>query len=149
MINVIIRRFLEMLITCALISAVAVVLNIMGLFTTRISVFILVLLGAILWFSLNVHMLRRCFFDLCDRKAYYISNFIAYAIFGICTVIVYLCFQSAVYGWIFAITKLFKYTKFSITTAQSAAIFHLFGGLMILLSPIGMKWIFTLGEDEK
>ena len=148
MVRIIIRRFLEMLFTCALISAIAVVLNIAGFFATRTSVFVLALLGAVCWFSLNVCMLRRCYFELRNEKDYYISNFIAYAIFGICTVIVYLCFKSSVYGWFFAITKLFKYTNFGITTAQSTALFHLLGGIMVWMSPIGMKWIFKNEEDE-
>lgn len=148
MVKIIVRRFLEMLVTCAAISAIAVVLNISGLFTSRFSVFILALLGAICWFSLNVYMLRRCYFELHDKKTYYISNFAAYAVFGICTVIVYLCFSNALYGWIFAITKFLKYTKFAVSTVKSTALFHLLGGLMVWMSPIGMKWIFKNEEDE-
>ncbi len=149
MIKVIIRRFIELLVSCALFSVIAVFLNIIGLFTTKTAVFTLAFLGAVCWFSLNVFMLRHCYFDLCDRKIYYISNFVAYIIFGICTVIVYLCFSNSVYGWIFAITKFFKYTNLSLSTVRSAALFHFLGGLMIWLSPIGMKWIFTLEEDEE
>ena len=74
MIKVIIRRFLELIITCALFSAIAVVFNITGLCTTRISVFVVAFLGALLWFYLNVSMLRHCYFDLRDRKAYYFAN---------------------------------------------------------------------------
>lgn len=148
MVKVIIRRFLEMLISSALFSAIAVVLNILGLFTTTTSVFILDFLAAACWFTLNLFMLRHCYFDLRDRKIYYVSNFIAYAVFGICTVIAYLYFSSSVYGWIFAITKLFKYTALNFSTVWSAALFHLFGGLMILLAPIGMKWVFDLEDDE-
>ncbi len=148
MIKIIIRRFLELLISCALFSAIAVVLNITGIFTTRASVFTIALIGALLWIALNVFMLRFCFFDLRDRKAYFIANFAAYAIFGICTVIVYLCFSSSVYGWIFAITKFLKYTKLGVSTVLSTAVFHLLGGLMILLAPIGMKWIFIFEDDE-
>lgn len=149
MIRIIICRFFEMLITCALISAIAVVLNITGLFTTMTSVFILALLGALCWFSINLYMLRDCYFDLRDNKSYYVSNYLAYAIFGVCTVVVYLCFSSSVYGWIFAITKFMKYTKLGISTVGATAIFHLLGGIMILLAPIGMKWIFTLEEDDE
>lgn len=147
MIKIILRRFLELIIPCALISAIAVVLNITGLFTTRITVFTIAFLGAVIWFVLNITMLRRCYLDLRDIKVYYISNFIAYAIFGLCTVIVYLCFSNAVYGWIFAITKFFRYTNLNISTVISTAIFHFLGGLMILLSPLGMGWIYML-EDE-
>lgn len=148
MTKIIIRRFLEMLVTCAFFSAIAVVLNITGVFTTRAAVFTLALVGAVLWIALNVFMLRHCYFDLRDRKTYYIANFAAYAIFGLCTVIVYLCFSSSVYGWIFAITKFLRYTKLGVSTVLSTAVFHLLGGLMILLAPIGMKWIFTLEDDE-
>ena len=148
MIGIVIRRFLEMLITCVLCSAIAVVFNITGLITTKFSVFILILLSAACWFLLNVYMLRRCYFGLRNKRIYYISNFTAYTFFGLCTVIVYLCFSNAVYGWLFAIAKFLKYTKFDISTVQSTALFHLLGGLMILWAPAGMEWIFLLDEDE-
>lgn len=148
MIRIIIRRFLELLITSILLSVIAVVLNITWLYTTKISVFLLSFLGALIWFILNVFMLRHCYFDLRNKWAYYISNFIAYALFGLCTVIVYLYFSSAVYGWIFAITKFFRYTNLNISTVISVALFHVLGGLMVLLSPIGMGWIFMLEDDE-
>ncbi len=148
MAKIIIRRFLELFISCALFSAIAVLLNITGLFTTRASVFTIALIGALIWIALNVFMLRNCYFDLRDKKAYYIANFMAYAIFGICTVVVYICFSSPVYGWIFAITKFLKYTKLSVSTVLSTTVFHFLGGLMILLAPVGMKWIFTLEDDE-
>ena len=148
MIRVVIFRFLEMSITCALFSAIAVAFNITGVFTSKNAVFILALLGVICWFFLNLWRLRVCYFALHDRKCYYISNFAAYVVFCICTVVIYLCFSSAVYGWAFAITKFLKYTNLYISTVQSTAVFHLLGGISILLAPIGMKWIFELEEEE-
>lgn len=147
MIRVIIRRFLEMFIPCAVYSAIAVVLNITGLITARNSVFILTLLGVIFWFFLNWYMLKCCYFALRNRKIYYISNFIAYAIFGICALVAYLCFSSAVYGWVFAIAKFLKYTKFAVSTFQSTVWFYLLGGFTIFLAPVGMDWIFLIDED--
>ena len=149
MIKVIIRRFLELLLPCAAFSALAVVLNVYLFNSTTTAAFIIAFLGAVAWFALNVRMLRNCYFDLHDKKEYFIANFIAYALFGICTVLVYLYFSNVVYGWIFAIAKLFKYTQLNFSTVQSTAMFHLFGGLMICLAPIGMNWIFEPDEDEE
>ena len=148
MIKIIVRRFLEMFITCVLISIIAVVFNITGLVATITSVFILDLLGALCWFVLNFYMLRNCYFELRDKKSFYVLNYLAYAIFGICTVVIYRCFSSSVYGWIFAITKFLKYTNLGISTVEATAVFHLLAGVMILLAPIGMKWIFTVEEEE-
>ena len=145
--SVVIRRFFEMLITCGILSAVAVTLNITGIFETRITVFFVSFIGAVLFFCFNTSMLRNCYFDLKDRKLYFIANYISYALFGICTVVVYLCFSSAVYGWIFAITKFLKYTTLSFSTVGSAVFFHLLGGLMILLAPMGMSWIFMIDDE--
>lgn len=149
MIKVIIRRFLELLLPCACVSAIAVVLNVYLFNSTTMAAFIIGFLGAVAWFALNVHMLRNCYFDLHDKKEYFIANFIAYALFGICTVLVYVCFSGAVYSWIFAIAKFLKYTQLDFTTVQSTAFFHLLGGLMICLAPIGMNWIFEPDEDEE
>ena len=148
MIKIIIRRFLEMFFTCVLISVIAVVINITGLVAAMAPVFILSSLGALCWFVLNVYMLRNCYFELRDNKIYYISNYLAYAIFGICTVVIYRCCSSSVYGWIFAITKFMKYTNLGISTVEATAVFHLLAGVMILLAPIGMKWIFAVEEEE-
>ena len=149
MIRIIFRRFLELLFSCALLSAIAVGLNFMEFFTTKTNVFFITFFGAVIWFLLNTIMLRRCYFDLRNKQVYYISNFIAYALFGLCTVIVYLCCSSAVYGWTFAITKFLRYTNLNISTVISTAIFHFFGGLMVLLSPVGMGWIFMLEDDDE
>ena len=148
MVKVIIRRFLELIITCALISAIAVTINVYCGIGSRIAVFFIAFLGALLWMVLNVIMLRHCYFDLRSKMEYYISNYIAYAIFGMCTVIVYLRFSPAVYGWIFAITKFLKYTTLNVSTVISTAFFHLLAGLMILIVPFTMSWIFSLDEEE-
>lgn len=148
MIKIIIRRFLEMFFTCVLISVIAVVINITGLIASMTPVFILASVGALCWFAINLYMLRNCYFELRDNKIYYISNYLAYAIFGVCTVVIYRCFSSSVYGWIFAITKFLKYTNLGISTVEATAVFHLLAGVMILLAPIGMKWIFTVEEEE-
>lgn len=148
MIEFIIRRFLEMLLTCTLISAIAVVFNVTGLFNTRISVLILLLSCAGCWFILNFYLLRLFYFNLRNKKVYYITNFAAYTIFAACTVFVYLCFSNAMYGWIFSITKLFKYTEWDFSTVQSTALFHLLSVIIISCAPIGMGRIFMLDESE-
>lgn len=153
MIKVIIRRFLELLIPCVAFSAIAVALNVYLFNTTKTAPFIIAFIAAIIWFSINVYMLRCCYYGLQNAKDYFIANFIAYAAFGLCTVIVYLCFSKDVYSWTFAMTKFLRFTRLSDYFAHpivySVAIFHLLGGLMICLAPIGMNWIFDSDEDEE
>ena len=114
MIKVIIRRFLELIITCALFSAIAVVFNITGLCTTRISVFVVAFLGALLWFYLNVSMLRHCYFDLRDRKAYYFANFIDFNVIFLLVsmmILVLIATKSGVFTWMAnELLALSKYT---------------------------------------
>ena len=149
-IKVIIRRFLELLIICVALSAIAVALNkIEGVFTTRTGAFLLSFIGAIIFYVVNVILLRRCYFDLRNKTAYFINNFIAYAVFGIVRVIVYFAFSKDVYGWMFAITKFTRYTTLAFPTHLATAIFHIISGIVILLAWIGMDWIFLVEEPAE
>ena len=153
MIKVIIRRFLELLIPCVAFSATAVVLNVYLFNSSKLAPFLIAFIAAVIWFAMNVYMLRCCYFALQNKKKYFLANYIAYAAFGLCTVIVFLCLPKDVYSWTFAMTKLFRYTRLSDYFAHpivySVAIFHFLGGLMICLAPIGMSWVFDSYDDEE
>lgn len=153
MTKVIIRRFLELLIPCVAFSAIAVALNVYLFNGSKLAPFIIAFIAAVIWFAINVYMLRCCYIGMQNKKDFFIANFIAYALFGLCTVIVYLCFSKEVYSWVFAMTKFLRFTRLSDYFAHpivySVAIFHLLGGLMICLAPIGMSWVFDTYDDEE
>lgn len=118
--------------------------------TDNFTVYSLVLLAAtVIFVTANVFMLRHCFFELHDRVAYYLLNYIAYGIFMLITVLVYKIFGQVPYAWMFNTLKLLAFSKLeSVTTAGATAVTHIIMLGVIALAPIGMDWVFDIPVEE-
>lgn len=145
--NVIFRRFVELLFTEVILSLIVTTLNVAKLLTTQIELFIALFLGVCTFVLINIFQMRHCYFDLKNKTQYYSSNFTAYTIFIILQIIVYICSDVYMFTWLFAITKCAKYLFWGLPVIVAVMIFHLIGISTILVSPIGMDWVFFL-EDE-
>ena len=149
LIKITIRRFFELLLVCVAISAVITLLGVFGLLTTRNRIFFGTLAGTIAFICINISMLRNCYFDLQGDRIYFLANISAYLIFAILSfAICFLC-SNVVYAWLFSITKFARFTKAGLETHYSALIFHFIGFMTIFFSPIGMKPIIQLADDNE
>ena len=141
LITIAVRRFFELMITCAGVSAVITFLHTGDELTTESSLFVALLIGLIVFVAVNVRMLRQCYFDLRSNVIYYFVNISAYLLF-ICVTIAVYCFGSKEsFTWLFAITKFAKYLGLDINNLLSVFIFHMIGLLTVKFATIGMKWI--------
>lgn len=149
LIKITIRRFFELMITCAVISAVITFLNIVNLLTTKSSLCIALLIGLAVFIFINVRMLRQCYFEFRSNVIYFLVNMSAYLFFAGVTIAVYYLGSKEGFTWLFAVTKFAKYWGFDINNLLSLFLFHIIGLLMVTFAPIGMQWIFTDDNAEK
>ena len=145
--KIIIRRFIELLLTCAVISSVMTILNLSEAVEGKTCLFMGLLLGTAVFIFVNVIMLRRCYFDLQSKYRYYTANIIAYILFVAVSFAVYFLCSNECYAWIFAITKFARYTNAELSTQHSALLFHGIGLLTVIFAPLGMSWVF-MNEDD-
>lgn len=145
--KIIIRRFIELLLTCAVISSVMTILNISEVVEGKTHLFLGLLLGTAVFIFVNVMMLRRCYFDLQSKHQYYTANIIAYILFMAVGFVVYFLCSNECYAWFFAITKFARYTNAELSTQRSALLFHGIGLLTVIFAPLGMSWVFMDEES--
>ena len=93
----------------------------------------------------NFHNLRNCYFDLRNKKLFFMLNFLSYAIFAGVNFLVLMFADNVVYTWLFSITKGLKFLY--IDLIYSVLFFHFIQLACILVSTIGMEWIFYEAEE--
>ena len=143
-----IRRFAEIIFTNFIISGFITLLNKMEILVERGHIISVLLIGAVIFFIVNIRMFRNCYFDMGKfHKEYYIINTGAYLLFAIICTAVYFLGTGEVYTWLFSITKLIRYTVNEIDTHYSALFFHFIGLATVFLSPIGIKYVEYEVED--
>lgn len=141
-------RFLELFFTSAAISSLVTVLNLLGLVTTQGMLYVWTLVGTGAFIFINVRMLRQCYADLRGGELYYICNLLAYLIFILVGIILYIIGARVLYTWLFAITKIVRFIDMGTRMRYSLLIFHSLGVLAIFLAPIKMKNIFLVDNEE-
>lgn len=141
-IKVAIRRFFELLILCVALSASLTFLNMAGVLATERSLRISLIIGVVVFMVLNTMMLKLCYFAMRNNLNYFAVNTFVYLLFTALSLAIHFLCSNNCYTWLFAITKFVKYSNFHFDTIQSALIFHSIGLLTIILSPIGMSWVF-------
>jgi len=148
LIKIVIRRFFELLITCAVVSVVITFLHVTDMLVTDNSLCAVLLIGVTVFVFLNVRMLRLCYYEMKSNSIYLLVNISAYLLFAAICFIVHLFCSKECFTWIFAITKFARYSNFNLETLYSAVLFHIIGICMVMLAPIGMSWIFMYDDDE-
>ena len=135
------HTLLEILATNIFLSIIVAFIHTRGIVNVLAITLCLFTATAIFLF-LYVRRLRKSFFKFSSWKWYLISNLSAYASFAAITVILYLILPTAVYTWLFCVTKFITYI-FSIPRLVSIFVYHLLGVMAIFISPVGMKWVYT------
>ena len=144
--RVIIRRFFELLVTSAAISAAVTMLNISEILNTKNRLFFGLFAGVIIFVFLNVRMMRHCYFDLKNKRLYYFSNLAAYLLFAAAGFVSSLFLPNVLYTCIFVVTKFVKYLFSDIPAYYSVLIFHAIGLSAVFLAPLGMDRMFKLND---
>ena len=93
----------------------------------------------------NFRNLRRCYFDIRNKKLFFALNFLSHGIFATINLVFFALASNEVYAWLFSITKALTFIDISII--YSIMFFHFIGLFCIVASTIGMQSIFD--EMEK
>ncbi len=145
------RRFIELMISVAALSAVVTLFTRIRL-STSYTVFIISLaIGFVFFLGANIWQMRSCFFDLRNLKLFYTLNLIAYAAFAIVNIAVLLFCPTNVFTWTFLISKTISFIFTDVSEICAVLIFHGIGIVSVLLSTLGMYWLLdiTNGEAEE
>ncbi len=148
LIKTIIQRFLEILLSCVIISAGVTTLNVTKLVTTNDALCLWLVIGIIVFVFINIELLRQRYFDWESNFLYFLINISAYILFAIVSIIIYFC-SNEYFTWMFALAKFVQYSNAEIATHYSLLLFHILGLLAVIFAPVGMKWVFEDNEDAE
>ncbi len=145
--GVVFRRLRELMLSCFVLSLVAMVLNIMNVIETAYGLMILLSIFSLFFWVVNIRQMRDCYYDLKGDKSHFKLNLIAYLIFICVNALLFLFvyftrgeLSQYVYTGIFALTKLFKYLPPYINSNfMSAAVFHIVGIILVFVAPMGIR----------
>lgn len=142
-IYVTLRRYIELILLIAALSAILAFFYLIGLIASDSMLQISLFLMSMAFIVINVILLRRCFVDLLDIRLYYLSNFSAYFLFILTSVILYFVLPSAAFAWVFGVTKFLRYSDLGISTFGSLLIFHALGLLITAVASAGLGHVLT------
>lgn len=138
---VVYRRVAELLLPTVVFSLLITIFNITGLVVKRNNVFFMILAFVLVFTIFNFKNLRNCYFDLRNKKLFFVLNFLSHAIFAGVNFAVLVFAKNEVYTWLFSITKVLKFRGMDVI--YSVLIFHSIQLMCIIASTIGMEWIFN------
>ncbi len=144
---VVYRRVAELLLTCIVFSFLITILNVTGLMVKRNIVVFMILAFEVAFTILNFKNLRKCYFDIRNKKLFFMLNFLSHAIFAGVNFIFLLFAKNEVYTWLFSITKGLKYID--VELIYSVLLFHFIQLICIIVSTIGMEWIFDENDEDE
>lgn len=141
------RRFLELIVSSFLMSALITLLNLMKLLNTKPMVTIGIIIAWIIFLIFNFIRMRDSYFDLGSTFWYFVANLASYGLFG-CVSLFLFKSSNVAFAWFFGIAKMLQYSPFQLSTFYSLVFFHMIGGLILLLAPIGMKQVVQRIESD-
>ena len=145
--ELIIRRTMHLLGGCVLISAILALLCILGALPDGSGMlFTGMLLGLAVYIAYNVKMMRRVYFLVRAKRIYFLINLSAHFVFGLINLCTYKIFSSYVFAWLFALTKVARYTNLNLSTPCAVTVFHALMTIAMLLAPMGMEWMYEYEE---
>lgn len=138
---VVYRRIAELLLPSLFFSLLITFLNISGLVIKRNSVIFMLLVFMTIFTIFNFRNLRKCYFDMRNKKLFYKLNFLSNAIFAGINFAFLVFAKNEVYAWLFSITKVLRFLDMNVV--YSVLLFHFIQLICIFASTIGMGWIFN------
>ena len=144
------KRTLEMLLGCILLSVVICILCISGPMPNGSTQREVVLIFApVIFMTWNVLKLRKCYLALGGKTLYYVNNIIAWGIFVLVEVCVYVFAPMDIYTWLFVATRFLRYTSLGVPSKIGIALFNVILFLSIFFAPIGLGWIKEKIKEQK
>lgn len=137
--RIFIIRFLELLLTNAIISSIVTAMNLMEIVTTQAALYAWILMGTVVFVIINIKMMRQCYVDVGNKDIYYLANLLACTAFAIVSVIIYLTGARALFSWLFATTKIVRTVNMEIGMKYSLLLFHTISTASVFVAPIGIK----------
>lgn len=144
---VVYRRVAELLLSSIFFSLIITFLNITGRVVNRISIFLMISVFVLVFTINNFRNLRECYCDIRDKKSFFILNFLSHAIFAGINFVVLFFANSEVYTWLFSITKGLRFLY--VDVIYSVLLFHFIQLLCIIVSTIGMEWVFDENDEDE
>lgn len=144
---VVYRRVAELLLPSIVFSFLITILNITALVVKRNSVVFMIMAFVVVFTIFNFTNLKKCYFDIRNKKLFFMLNFLSHAIFAAVNFAVLLFAKKEVYTWLFAITKGLKFLD--VNLIYSVLLFHFIQLICIIVSPIGMGWIFDENDNDE
>ncbi len=144
---VVYRRVAELLLPTIVFSFLITILNITALVVKRNSVVFMIMAFVAVFTFFNFTNLRKCYFDLRNKKLFYTLNFLSQAIFTGVNFVFLVFEKNEIYTWLFAITKGLKFL--GVDVIYSVLLFHFIQLMCIIVSPIGMGWIFDKNDNNE
>lgn len=130
-------RLVELMLCAAVPSAIITFLNVRGILKSNAFVAIALLICAIMFFAYNIYAQRSYYMSVFGDKLTYCFTLIPYVVFALLTLLIY-TFQYNLYVWLFSITKFLRYAIPNCDDMKSIILFHAFGIIMIVFSPVGL-----------
>lgn len=144
---VVYRRVAELLLPSIVLSFLITILNIAGLVVQRTGVVLMISAFALAFTIFNFKNLRKCYFDIRNKKLFFMLNFLSNIIFACVNFAVLIFAKNEVYTWLFSITKGLKFLD--VDVIYSILLFHFVQLICIIVSPIGMGWIFDKNDENQ
>ncbi|MBQ8836662.1 MAG: hypothetical protein IJ002_04040 [Clostridia bacterium] len=148
--QIILIRFIELLITSIVISSAVNTIHLSNIFgQENETLFIMLLIGFLIFAAFHIRKLRQCFYALHNIKRYCICNFTAYLLFVALSMSVFLLLGNVAYAWMFSIFKFLRYCPFELHTILSAAVAHSIMLISIVAAPAGMRWVLETNRRKQ
>ena len=149
-IHIIFRRTTEMLMGSILLSVLVCLMCITGVLpidSARRDVALIIV--PVIYIILNIRMLRKAYWDLGNRGAYYIINLCAHALFALVSLSTLAFCPRETYSWLFIVTGFMRFSRIGISACISITLFHILAVSSIFLAPLGMNWIFEAQKEAE
>lgn len=136
------RRFINLILLNSIISFSLTVMNVLDILKTRNQLSLGIFIGAVIFYAVTLWRLKRCYYDIRNKKVYYFINIVSYSLFALFGYLIYFLGFEQLYTFLYATTKIIRFTAFSPPIPVSALLFHAIGFAMVFVAPIGMGWAF-------
>ncbi|MBR2452764.1 MAG: hypothetical protein IKB32_01795 [Clostridia bacterium] len=122
--KVILRRFLELLISAIVFSFLVTFLHVRGyLPESRDVLGIVMLFCTILFYLYHIYCLKQCFYEMYQAMDYFIYNIASFALFAGTVFLSYKFLGNTLFTWIFSITKTFVFFVYGVDSYKSMIFF--------------------------
>lgn len=148
--RIFIVRLLEFMVASAALSALVVILNVLGIFVQPLHVFIVTSVAVVAFMLIQFRLQRKYYLSVEGKFKMFFPTIIAYIVFMTLSVITYFVNYN-VFVCLFGMMKFAcYYVWFPLKDWASLGAFHILGVLVVTLSHLSMKgYVRAVNEDDQ